>query len=47
MRYAVFAASDEQWASFEHHIVQSYPEHQYTRIEREYDLRGLRIEKVV
>ncbi len=47
MIHAVFAASDEQWASFRRHIVDKYPDHTYHRIQKEYDLRGLKFEKVV
>ena len=47
MRYAVFAASDRQWNSFEEYAKRDWPEHNYTRIKTEYDLRGLKFEKVV
>ncbi len=47
MIHAVFAASDQQWVLFNYHVVRVSPGNTYKRIEREYDLRGLKIEKVV
>jgi hypothetical protein len=47
MRHAVFAANDAQWASFEKYMDRDAPGHIYHRIQKEYDLRGLKFEKVV
>ena len=47
MRHAVFAKDDQQWVLFNYSVVKKSPGNTYTRIEREYDLRGLRFEVVV
>jgi hypothetical protein len=47
IRHAVFAATEKQWQNFKYYMRRDAPGHEYTRIQTEYDLCGLKFEKVV